>query len=144
MSDFKSATVRYCDQQNRAPTAAEIAIIKGEWIQWAESEIAALRQKLEQAEARAEMRREALYDCAVALKDAGSLSKEMHDLIVKANESGGDAWLLRKEADDVDSSVEWLHVNYHHLDGHHLGILTARANRLRQQASEIESGDNNE
>lgn len=107
-------------------------------------EITALRQQLEQAEARAEMRREALYDCAVALKDAGSLSKEMHDLIVKANESGGDAWLLRKEADDVDSSVEWLHVNYHHLDGHHLGILTARANRLRQQASEIESGDNNE
>jgi len=62
-----------------------------------------LRQKLEQAEARCVMQTDALQDIAVALKDAGNLSRDMHDLIASVTDSNADRWLLRKQTEAVEA-----------------------------------------
>jgi len=46
------------------------------------------------------------------------------------------AAILRKQAEAVDAAIEWVHNEYPHLDGPHLGLIITRAQRLRQQADE--------
>lgn len=47
--------------------------------------------------------------------------------------------LAAHDADVIEREIEWLHTNYPHLCGPHLGILTHRANQLRQQAKDVQS-----
>lgn len=70
------------------------------------SELASLRQQLEAERARVAAQTDALQSIAVAMKDAGALSKEMHDLIVTATEGSSEAFLLRSQADAVKLMAE--------------------------------------
>lgn len=81
----------------------------------------------------------ALYSIAVALKEAGNLSREMHDLIVTANQGSTHTWLLRKQAEAVDHQVK---IEREHFDSYApcLSRMEVRAQRLRTQADELEAG----
>ena len=51
------------------------------------------------------------------------------------------AHILEKQAEAVEAAIEWLHNQYPKLDGPHLGLLTTRVQRLRQQAAESAGGE---
>lgn len=57
-----------------------------------------------------------------------------YDLLRKTPEQH----LAEHGAQVIEREIEWLHQNYPHLDGPHLGILQSRANQLRQKAQESE------
>ncbi|GAB0154630.1 hypothetical protein [Marinobacterium sp. BA1] len=46
--------------------------------------------------------------------------------------------MARHDAEVIDREIEWLHTNYPHLDGPHLGLLHSRANQLRQPVKEVQ------
>jgi len=104
-------------------------------------EITTLRQQLEKAEARAAKQTDALQSIAVAMKDAGTLSKEMHDLIVAATDGCTEAFILRKQAE----AVEKCEVELNQTPGAMLwdmdqvqSWLAEEVHRLRNQADELE------
>lgn len=47
--------------------------------------------------------------------------------------------MAEHDAKVIDREIEWLHTNYPHLDGPHLGLLQSRVNQLRQKAQDSES-----
>lgn len=68
-----------------------------------QSEYDRLQSDNEALRERVAVQEDTLYSIAVGLKEAGNLSKEMHDLIVSANQGDARAWLLRKQAEAVEA-----------------------------------------
>lgn len=96
-----------------------------------------LEAQLKQAEARVAVQFDALTSIAVALKEAGNLTKEMHDFIVEATDGNSEAILLRKQAEAVERAA----MNFGGRDYSEVRFgLCEWAKHLRQQADEIEKG----
>ncbi|KMQ75258.1 hypothetical protein [Marinobacter subterrani] len=81
---------------NRAQSAKGAEVASG-------GEVEALRGQLESAEAMVAVQSDVLENIAVALKDAGNLSKEMYELITKGIGADPDPFILRKQAEAVEA-----------------------------------------
>jgi len=108
------------------------------------------RAAAEKAQARVAVQFDALTSVAVALKDAGNLTKEMHDLIVAATDGSSEAVLLRKQAEAVEAAAEDLEKLITEVEPEDSdtalsiqiawGAVLNEAQRLRQRADELDAG----
>lgn len=88
---------------------------------------------------------DALYECAVALKDAGNLSRELHNLIISATEGSDETWLLRKQAEAVEKFAECLSgTRNKRLASSEANGLRFKASLIEQQADAIQKGERDE
>jgi len=99
-----------------------------------------LESALQQAEARVAVQSDALFSIAVAMKDACSLTKDMHDFILSATDGDAEAFILRKQAEAVEYQArEWNPEEQTYSGRKPHKELIAEAQSLYQQANELEA-----
>lgn len=114
-----------------------------EFIEDAIDKITTLRQQLAESQARCAELEDACIQIIQVAPASGPLwfgSPHVEKVKQALGKAPTRSFILRAQADAVEAAIEWIHQQYPHLDGPHLGILTTRVQRLRKQAEEAERG----